>query len=280
MVEPQMAQAGTSRPFGGTEVGLREGRETRGVPARAGGAEGNARFPWDEFDTASYLRHNYRDLRSDDRQILEVVRDFLVDFLPGGQAEGLDLGSGPNLYPALAMLPLCSKITLVERSLSNVTWLRDEVKHYGPSWNPFWELLCEQPRYRALADPRAALADRVSVEPGSVFDLPRRRWQVGTMFFVAESISDRRDEFEAAIRRFAQALCAGAPFAAAFMENSLGYDVGGHRFPAVAVDADYICSILQPEADDLRISRIGIGSEVLRPGYTGMITVCGRVRAV
>ncbi len=277
MAEPQAVQAGSSRSSDGAQSDLGGSGQARvGLTSTS---TRNNQFPWDEFDTTYYLRKNYSDLRWDDRQILETVRDFLVNFRPDGQAAGLDLGSGPNLYPALAMLPLCSEITLVERALSNVAWLNQEVTNFAPNWNQFWELLCEQPRYRAVADPRTALAERVTVQAGDVFGLPARRWQVGTMFFVAESISPRQDEFETAVRQFVRALTDGAPFAAAFMENSSGYDVGDHRFPAFAVEKNHISSILAPEATDLRISRVGVGREVLRPGYTGMITVCGRVRA-
>ncbi|MCM3922507.1 SCO2525 family SAM-dependent methyltransferase [Frankia sp. AiPs1] len=279
MSEPQMAQVDSrhrpgTRPTGRGADG--EALERRPSPVDA---PRNADFPWDEFDTTSYLRHNYRSLRPDDRQILERVRDFFAGSLPAGGARGLDVGSGPNLYPALAMLPLCRTITLFEPSISNVAWLRDEIGDYGRSWDPFWELLCARSRYRRVGDPRQTLADRVSVQQGSVFELPRRGWDVGTMFFVAESISERPEEFEDAVRRFLEALRAGAPFAAAFMENSDGYDVGGRRFPAVAVEAGYIRRILETAATDLRLERIGIGSDVLRAGYTGMIVACGRVRA-
>lgn len=261
MVNPQAVRGGTLPPSGNHQ------------------ASRNHQFPWDEFDTRSYLSHNYRDLRWDDSAILETIRDFFVDFHPGGDAAGIDLGAGPNLYPALAMLPLCSSITLVERASSNVDWLRAEVCDFAPSWDQFWALLCREPRYRAIANPRAALAARATVEAGDVFDLPARHWQVGTMFFVAESISPRQDEFEAAVRQFVRSLQDGAPFAAAFMENSSGYDVGDQRFPATPVDEAHIRAILEPETRELRVTRLGIGAEVLRPGYTGMISVCGQVRA-
>ncbi|WP_261564575.1 SCO2525 family SAM-dependent methyltransferase [Frankia gtarii] len=251
------------------------GGEAPGRPAGVVAPPRNADFPWDEFDTTAYLRHNYQTLRSDDQQILELVRDFFADSLPVGGAKGLDLGSGPNLYPALAMLPLCDEITLFELSNSNVAWLEGEVPNYRHTWDPFWQLLCERPRYRAVGNPRQELARRASVESGSVFELPEDRWDVGTMFFVAESISECPDEFDEALRRFVGALRAGSPFAAAFMENSAGYDVGRRRFPAVAVTEDIVRSILEATASDLRLERIGIEGDALRDGYTGMIVACG-----
>lgn len=99
------------------------------------------------------------------------------------------------------------------------------------------------------------------------------------MFFVAESISACPEEFKAAVLRFIGALRAGAPFAAAFMERSAGYDVGDIRFPAVSVGEDGIRSILEPVAAELHLKRIGIDGDALRDGYEGMIVVCGRVGA-
>ena len=71
---------------------------------------------------------------------------------------------------------------------------------------------------------------------GNLFDLPTDRFHVGTMFFVAESITEQADEFELALRAFTRSLKRGAPFAAAFMRNSTGYTVNDRDFPALRVD--------------------------------------------
>jgi hypothetical protein len=97
------------------------------------------------------------------------------------------------------------------------------------------------------------------------------------MFFVAESLSDDRSEFEDAVARFLGVLRPGAPFAAAFMEKSVGYDVGGTRFPATAVDADDVFDVLRRGAEDLRVERIDADDDPLRDGYTGMLLAMGRV---
>ncbi|CAM5649016.1 hypothetical protein SANTM175S_10556 [Streptomyces antimycoticus] len=56
---------------------------------------------------------------------------------------------------------------------------------------------------------------------GSLFDLcsGAERWDLGTMFFVAESITTSLDEFRRGVGCFMSALNPGAPFAAAFMET-------------------------------------------------------------
>jgi len=240
----------------------------------------NSHFPWDDFDSSWYFDYNYKVLRDDDRQIVEIVRDFFVTLdLPGHRYRyGIDVGAGTNLYPALTMLPLCDEITLYEYATSNVSWLQREIRSYSPSWDPFWDLLANEPLYNSADSPRKTLAAKARVERGNVFDLPELRWDIGTMFFVAETISSDLSEFQAALGSFLRSLRPGAPFAAAFMKNSLGYDVGAHRFPAVAITADDVETCLAGDTEDLQIHRIGITSSPLRDGYEGMILAIGRAR--
>ncbi len=242
-------------------------------------SELNSHFPWDDFDSNWYFDRNYKNLREDDRQIAELVRDFFATLDLPGHRHGIDVGAGANLYPALTMLPFCDEITLYEYAASNVAWLRRETQFYSPSWDPWWSLLVEEPVYKSVYSPRAALAAAVRVKRGSIFDLPEARWDIGTMFFVAESISFARAEFHAALGSFIRSLRPGAPFAAAFMENSLGYDVGAYRFPAVAIAEDEVENYLVGETEGLKIHRLGKTSNPLRDGYDGMILALGKVRS-
>jgi hypothetical protein len=236
----------------------------------------NAQFQWNEFDSGFYYDHNYSTLRADDREILELVRDFFdAHPVTTVDAIGIDVGSGTNLYPTFAMLPFCRTVTLWEYSEANINWLEQEVRDYSPSWNTFWEILARKSHYKAIREPRQEVAGRASVRRGSVFDLPQAKWHIGTMFFVAESISTRVAEFEQAIKCFVRALRPGAPFAAAFMENSAGYHVGEHRFPAVAVNESTVKDALADYAPTLEINRIDLGSDPIRDGYSGMILARG-----
>jgi len=250
----------------------------------------NAEVSWDLFDPAAYIDHNYRFLRSDDAEILHLVRDHFSDHFRGGPAvpesksdgpvRGIDVGAGANLYPALSMLPWCDEITLFERSAANVDYLRGQRAHYDPNWDEFWAVLCKEDAYGSLPqDPRRRFADVVRVEEGNLFDLDRSpgRWSMGTMFFVAESMSTSYQEFELGVERFLRALIPGAPFAAAFMDGSLGYNVGGQDFPACSVTEAEILSALRPFAqEDVAVTSIGMPGGALRPGYEGMIVACGR----
>jgi hypothetical protein len=242
--------------------------------------DGNADQPWDDFDSGWYLAHNYEKLRSDDEQIIQWLADFFPAQGRRNQGHGIDVGTGTNLYPTLAMLPLCHDITMVERSRRNVGWLNGEVhgkNGFAETWDPFWSTLVQrQPRHYNEIVPRMALESRVTIEQGSIFELKPAQYDVGTMFFVAESITARAREFEKATRTFLGSLKRHAPFAAAFMKGSLGYRVGAYHFPAVAVHEKDIDECLDSVAYDVVIQSIPTTGNPLRDGYEGMILATGR----
>jgi hypothetical protein len=236
-------------------------------------AKSNAAQPWDTFDTQAYFDHNYRTLLDPDQRILRRLAEFFGT-QPLHGLHGIDVGTGANLYPAMAVIPLCNQVTLWERSSSNVEWLRRQVTDYETTWDPFWAELATGPLYAQSGNPRRLLADRAHVRRGDVFQLPENHWDLGTMFFVAESISGLRSEFEASLRSFLRSLRAGAPFAAAFMEGSRGYLVGSYNFPAVRVGVDDVASGVAGLTCNVDIQRIDTET-LVREGYTGMILAVG-----
>jgi len=197
------------------------------------------------------------------------------------------VGAGPNLYPAFTMLPWCDRITLFERSARNVAYLRSQRAGYDGNWDQFWNVLCQGDEYgkeyaRLGEDARPRFKESVRVKSGNLFDLGVEgpdgrveRWDMGTMFFVAESITTSLEEFRHGVRCFMNALEPGAPFAAAFMEHSLGYAVGKHAFPARDVGAQEVRKLLQEYYADVEPVHIGEPGGLLRDGYTGMILACG-----
>ncbi|MFD0856728.1 SCO2525 family SAM-dependent methyltransferase [Actinomadura adrarensis] len=249
----------------------------------------NAEFEWNEFDSDSYVAQNYAKMLRADRKFIEIVRDFFAARAPGTALRGVDVGTGANLYPALLMLPFCEEITLIEYSRSNVRWLHNEISEpkagnagarppgYSQTWDPYWNVLSENRRYRSVGDPRRSLTQRSRIEQGSIFDLStdQRQWDIGTMFFVAESISRQPEEFRRALHAFIGALRPGALFAAAFMEKSDGYQVGDRGFPAVQVTEHEVRECLAESCQDVHFDH-HTAEPGLRTGYTGMIIAYGR----
>ncbi len=141
---------------------------------------------------------------------------------------GVDVGAGANLYPALSMLPWCEKVLLLEYAQPNVEYLEKQASPAGfdTVWDPFWDQLREHPAYAAV-EPRGRFGEIVRVERANLLDLDgQRRWDIGTMFFVADSMSECPEEFRRGVTCFMGALNEGAPFATAFMKESVGYQVG------------------------------------------------------
>lgn len=238
----------------------------------------NADFAWDEFDPSQYWEHNYTTLRADDHEILNLVSTWFELMAGSNHLSGLDIGAGPNLYPSLAMLPYCADLTLREYSAANVRWLRKATAALADQWRPFWQAVSPGDRFGDFDAASAALAKRAAVEQGSVFDLPAAAWDLGTMFFVAESISQDPAEFAAALAAFVGAIRTGGPFAAAFMERSDGYAVAQRRFPATSVGRDEVLRVLEPIANLVEVHRVETRPAPLRAGYTGMLVATGLAR--
>jgi hypothetical protein len=247
----------------------------------------NAEAPWSDFSSHDYWSRNYKKLQPEDKEIIRRVSLFLTRvFAARPPAErAIDVGSGTNLYPALLMLPWTERVLLTDHSARNVGWLRRHVVDDAAwTWQPFWRELREFDGYNRISAPRKQLQEACAgksgfagIEQYSVFDLPRAQWHLGTMFFVAESITEDPAEFRAAIESFVGALAPGAPFAAAFMAGSDGYRVAGTRFPALYITPDDVTE---------RFGELGVGElsveltrtpHRVRPGYAGMIVATGIV---
>ncbi|MFF4830355.1 SCO2525 family SAM-dependent methyltransferase [Streptomyces sp. NPDC001315] len=240
----------------------------------------NAEAPWDAFDPLAYVDHNYKSVIQEDREIISIVRAHFGDHFrvnSDRSVRGIDVGAGANLYPAFSMLPWCDEITLLDRAGPNVDYLEGQQLGYDRAWDAFWDLFCKDEAYAALAgDPRDRFTEVTRVEKADLFALSGRRdhWSLGTMFFVAESLSTSHEEFRQAVECFLRALTPGAPFAAAFMEHSEGYFVGDTHFPACDVGESEIRSAIEVYAEGLRMFTVG-QPDAVRPGYMSMIVACG-----
>jgi hypothetical protein len=248
----------------------------------------NSDAPWNRFSSHDYWRRNYYELQAEDQEIIRRVSDFFIHAFTGRPPVGLgiDVGSGTNLYPALLMLPWTEHILLTDLSASNVGWLRGQLADDGPvwTWEPFWREVQESGGYKQIGEPRKHLRQACTsvsrcagIEQRSVFDLPEARWDLGTMFFVAESITEDAGEFHAAIERFVRALKPGSPFAAAFMAGSQGYLVADTRFPALPIIADDVgLHFTELGTSELSVELLSTKHRV-RDGYQGMIVATGFV---
>lgn len=242
---------------------------------------GNDDFAWARFDPEAYVAHYYADPHPDDDRVVRMTAEALARAAEGGASlETIDVGTGPNLFPLLAALPVARRVTAWEYAESNVAWLRRELAGGAlrEPWTHFWEIAraAHDPQRVAIAEPIRALGGIADIVQGSIFDLPKQQWDAATMFFCAESITERQEEFERACAAFAGAVRPGGVLAAAFLAGSRGYSVGDESFPAVSISPAALERAFEGLARDMTITLIGDREEEIRSGYTGMIFLSAR----
>jgi NNMT/PNMT/TEMT family len=242
----------------------------------------NGAVRWSDFDAREYYKINYLSVLPEDAEIIQCAGKFLIEACGESSAlrRAVDVGAGANLYPSLLMIPWAERIVLTEYAPDNIDWLRKNLAD-GPDdwpWQPFWDLVADQPCYRAVDNPRRGLAVVHEIRTLSMFDLPRRTWDLGSMFFVADGMTTDKAEFESAVRAFLYALLPGSPFLMAFMEGSGGYDVHGIQFPSVRVTERSLDSLLASlPITGTSVLRTDNSVRRLRAGYDAMLLVTGFV---
>jgi|SRR5579862_6109867 len=244
----------------------------------------NDAVAWSDFDADEYWRINYASVLPEDAEIIQCASKFLIEAFGehSRRRRAVDVGAGANLYPALLMLPWAEHIVFTEYASSNIHWLHENLAPASGEWQwqPFWDLVADLPGYRTVEQPQRRLADIHEIRTVSIFDLPPRTWDVGSMFFVADGMTEDEAEFESAVRSFLNALMPGSPFIMAFMEGSTGYDVDDTRYPAVKVTPDSLGALLT----DLRVTGTSVlrtdnSIRRLRDGYDAMLLATGFVAA-
>jgi len=249
--------------------------EEKGGPAR------NASFDWSEFDSEYYFNHYYGEPHVDDDNVIRLACEAFKHAEPAGTLlETVDVGTGPNLFPLMCASPRASKMTAWEYAQSNVRWLENELADSvaRTQWQHFWQVTrnAYAPEFQLPEEPLSALRDKAEVRRGSVYELPERSWDAATMFFCAESITEKRSEFDEACQRFARCVRRGGTLVAAFLVGSSGYAVAERPFPVLNVSEVDILEVFKPLATDVRATPIGIVEEEIRSGYSGMLFLTGR----
>lgn len=235
----------------------------------------NADANWAAFDPDAYFEHYYGEPHSDDELVAGKAAAALRAY--AGERRNLqllDVGTGANLIPLLAALPVAQSLTAWEYAARNVAWLKTEFQRatLRPQWQIFWSQVvdvygAEAAHMNAAQKLRAC----ARVQQGSIFDLPVAQFDAASMFFCAESITRDQQEFAHACQAFANAVRSGGALVAAFLARSDGYQVSGIDYPAVPIDATSVAAIFAPLCRSCKIETIGLCDNQVRSGYSGMI---------
>lgn len=248
-----------------------------------GAPQGNADYQWTHFDSEAYFQHYYGEPHPDDDRVIGAAVAALKRAMPAGEdLDVVDVGTGPNLIPFFCALPRARRLTAWEYAETNVAWLQAELARetLRPQWRHFWEVTRQAygEEWALPENPLPALRNKCVVRQGSIFDLPARTWDAATMFFCAESITERQDEFEAACASFARSVKPGGMLAAAFLVRSEGYVVADRPFPVLKLSAETIEAVFKRHADEVEADLIGIVEREIRSGYAGFIFLTGTAR--
>ncbi|MEU9860001.1 class I SAM-dependent methyltransferase [Streptomyces sp. NPDC047971] len=246
---------------------------TRGRP---GGVRHNRDADWDAWPVADYLAENYRELHPVDIGVIRHHSAFYRRFAPGSLARSLEFGAGPNLYPLMLAAAASRQIDALEPSSANVDYLRDQLAR-GPddSWDAF-HALCRRLDPALPGTPAEALA-RVRIVPGDADDVLAGSYDLASMNFVAESVTEDFTEAAALCAAFVRSVRPGGHLVASFMERMPTYRIGtGPAWPACPMDADVLRSVFAPLTDSLRIDRVAKDRTLPEYGDTGVLLLTAR----
>lgn len=236
----------------------------------------NAEVDWERWPVEDYVAENYGWLHPADRAVIDHHAAFYRRFSANSIACSLELGAGPNLYPLMLAARVSRLVEAVDPSEANVAYLRRQLSD-GPDahWRPFYERCCARDPARP-ANLREALT-RVRARRGDASTVAAGRYQLASMNFVAESVTEDLDEFAALCRAFVNAVVPGGHLVAAFMEGMSRYAIGKDSlWPGVPVDSDLVRAVFAPHTTSLSISRIGVDPTLPNYGYTGMVLMTAR----
>ena len=231
---------------------------------------------WDTWPVEEYLTENYREVHPADLAVIDHHSRYYRQFPADTFERSVEFGAGPNLYPLMLAAGVSRHIHAIEPSANSVAYLRQQLRDVPEaSWAAFYQA-CRERLPTLPEDPRDALS-RVTVAQVRAQDVDPGAYDLGSMHFVAESVTEDRDEFEALCGLFVRSVRPEAPVVAAFMENMGRYGLGdGSRWPGYPVDADKVAAAFDGITTELHIDRIDADETLPDYGYTGMVLLTAR----
>ncbi|MFC9595089.1 class I SAM-dependent methyltransferase [Streptomyces sp. NPDC056944] len=240
-------------------------------PEETGRIRRNRDADWNAWPVDAYLAENYRRLHPCDIGVIRHHAAVYRRFAPGSLSRTLELGAGPNLYPLMLAGAASLGIDAVEPSAASVRYLRAQLAHgIDDSWAPFYAL-CRS-LDPALPERCADALRRVRVLRGTAADLVPGAYDLASMNFVAESVTEDFDEFTAVCDAFVHSVRPGGTLLAAFMERMPSYRIGtGPVWPACPVDEPALRAVFVPRTTGLRITRLAKDRTLPEYGDTGVL---------
>ncbi|MFF9864773.1 class I SAM-dependent methyltransferase [Streptomyces sp. NPDC013953] len=230
----------------------------------------NASADWDRWPVTAYLTENCRRMHSSDATVIRHHSAFYRQFAAGSVGRSLEFGAGPNLYPLMPAAAVVRVIDALEPGAGNVAYLAGQLERPDESWRTFYDL-CRELDPRLPVSLTEALS-RVRVLHADATAVPEGAYDLASMNFVAESVTEDADEFAELCGLFIRAVRLGGHLVAAFMENMPSYRMGaGLEWPAFPVDSTTLREVFGPHTADLHLARVDKDPGLPDYGYTGMV---------
>ncbi|MBL1080274.1 hypothetical protein JK358_38350 [Nocardia sp. 2] len=238
---------------------------------------------WDDFDAIEYVERNYGNgISPADRQIIEFVISEM-EGLGVGRTSLLtvaDVGSGPNLYPALiasSYLADGGVIDLIDAAPLNRTYMRRLLDGRDERGLELWQEYEEYIRSLGVAADFHRVVELSNVIRGDIHAIASNSYDAALSFFVGESIGDSLMDFRKATESLIGSVKRGGIFVAAHIIGSDGYYAGtGTRFPATNLTIEQVRDTYD-RYGSCRYHVVAAGDDVVaRKGRLGMMVAVGR----
>jgi hypothetical protein len=246
------------------------------IDPHAAGVVRNSDVDWELWPVEQYIKEIYEQLHPVDAAVIDHHSAYYRSLPSDGLARSLEFGAGPNLYPLMLAAGCSRSIDALDPSSANVNYLRRQLAD-GP--DDHWSAFYARCRLGNEALP-ASLADalvRVRVLQGGGLSVLPGSYDLASMHFVAEGVTESRDEFFALCLAFIRSVRPGGHLVAAFMENLPSYRLStGPQWPAYPVDGDGIRQVFLPHTEDLVIGRLETDPTLPEYGESGMVLLTAR----
>lgn len=241
---------------------------------------------WSDFDPYEYTERNYLnngEILPDDKLIIRHAIKTLkqLGIKPGSLKRVADVGTGPNLYPAMILSPFVApnaEIELLEFATqrSYLAKLLNEThdQKHAIIWRKFEEFMIEVGG-EIYEESEKKVKKQAIIQYGNIFDLLENTYDFISSYFVAESIVDSQMPFREAIQSLGKAIKHDGILMIAHVVGSDGWYAGkGTHFPAINLTAEQIKQVYLDVDLDI-ISTIAVSHDIqsFREGYHGIMLV-------
>jgi hypothetical protein len=239
---------------------------------------------WENFNPEEYVSHHYGSaIAPEDQEIIRFVTDRLKRerIRRGSLSLVADVGSGPNFYPSMMLAPYVKEdgaIDMVEYSAVNRRYAESVISRFkdaGESgeWAKYEQFMVGAEGH-VYDSAFRRVCDTVNLVQGSIFALPRNRYDIVASYFVPDSITTSRAEFWESIRAMARAVKEDGLLILAHMIGSREYSAGGNtHFPSVELTARDVAEAYRDADLEFEMIEVSDDNIKVRTGYRAM-TVC------